>query len=667
MKKILTISALALSISAANAATFVIEKQGTSFAMDGGSGSEREGNTAYIWETDDEMDNENQWWVQYDRGDGYYSYKKYGTSLCLDGGEDGSDGQEITLEECDADNYDQHWEKVKVTSGTEIYRFIKRNDDEHAIYGGEENTNKLDLTLTDEDDDDADQYWELFNIDTDSVVDDEDDDSDSETDSSTTPDGYAALITDSSSSDTGELRLNLGNGYSEGTLSVDVKMSSDETETAYIGIYGESGADTAYRMAELKLDDSYSDYGDSYIGVRLRDDSSYDSSTLTSISADAWTNFTVAWDLDSATYSVEVDGTELGYFNLIESSEDVQYVAIKLSTNSGKAAADYPIFIDNIDVSSGSDSVFFDDFESYDANYDLSSDDNYDSKSFSVTVVDPENLDEVDDGNTDDTDDGSTDDTDDSTGTISDFDWDGWKVTLPVNGDTYYDDGNTDSAAEILPMDEESGEQCSEDVFNEDLENDYFWSDSEGLHFKVPMNLDGKTPNTSYIRSELRELYDWSPCETSSEANWAYGGDHTLEATLRMDDYNEDTTKVVIGQIHGHDISYATIKLHWEGDDKPIRVIYNETPEESSSESVYLGYVDASDFFSYTIKMTDEGIELTAGGVTETIKFGEELDDAWTDETFYFKAGLYPQEEPDEDSSDVYEATFSSVTVTHSN
>jgi hypothetical protein len=664
----MVLSALAISISAANAATFVIEKYDTGYAIDGGSGSEREGKTAYIWTTDDEMDSENQWWVQYDRGDGYYSYKKYGTSLCLDGGEDGSDGQEITLEECDADNYDQHWEKVKVFSGTEVYRFIKRNDDEHAIYGGEDNANEVELTLTDEDDDDEDQYWELISVDTDTASDDTDtvDDDSSDSDSSTTPDGYAALITDNSTSDTGEIRLNLAEAYAAGTLSVDVKMSTDETETAYIGIYGESGVLSANRMAELKLDSSYASSGDDYIGVRLRDDSSYDSTSLTEISADAWTNLSFSWDTSSAIYSVSVDGTDLGSFSLISSDENVQYVAIKLSTNAGTAVSDYPIFIDNLYVYSDTDTIFFDDFESYDVNYELNSDANYDSQSYSVTVVDPENLDEVvDNDETDSSDDDTTDDSSDSD-TLSDFDWDGWKVTLPVNGDTYYDDGNTSSAAEVQPMDEENNEKCTNDVFNEDLENDYFWSDSEGLHFRVPMNMDGLTPNTDYIRSELRELYNWSPCETTSDANWSYGGDHTLEATLRMDDYNDDSTKVVIGQIHGDDIDFATIKMHWEGDEKPIRVIYNETPDEKSAESVYLGYVDASDFFSYTIKMTDTGIELTAGGVTETLEFGEELDDAWTDEKFYFKAGLYPQEEPDDDSSDVYEATFSSVTVSHS-
>lgn len=240
-----------------------------------------------------------------------------------------------------------------------------------------------------------------------------------------------------------------------------------------------------------------------------------------------------------------------------------------------------------------------------------------------------------------------------------DFDWTGWKVTLPVNGDTWYNNGNTSSAAEIQP------EGCTDDIFDDSLNIDYFWSDNEGLHFKVPMNLDGKTPNTSYIRSELRELHDWTPCGTTSEANWPYGGTHTLNATVRIDDFDPDGTKVVVGQIHGHDISYATIKLHWEGDSKPVRVIYNETPNSSTPNNIYLGYVDSSDFWDYTIKMTDEGIELSAGGVTEIIRFGEELSNDWKDATFYFKAGLYPQQKPDASSSEVYEATFSDVTVSH--
>ena len=100
----------------------------------------------------------------------------------------------------------------------------------------------------------------------------------------------------------------------------------------------------------------------------------------------------------------------------------------------------------------------------------------------------------------------------------------------------------------------------------------------------------------------------------------------------------------MVGQIHGHDISYATIKLHWEGDSKPVRVIYNATPNSSTPNNVYLGYVDSSDFWEYTIKMTNSGIELSAGGVTETITFGNELSNDWKNADFYFKAGLYPQQ-----------------------
>ena len=404
----------------ANAATFVMEKNNQNYAIDGNNGA-KEGQQLYMWKTD--ASNVNQQWVQLDQGDGYYSYKKNGTSLCWDGGDGGAKGQAVTLEDCDSSDKNQHWKKVKVTSGTEIYRFEKRNSSGYSIDGGNKGKNGQVMYLWSSNSGNVNQQWELTNLN----------------------------------------------------------------------------------------------------------------------------------DVDTDT----------------------------------------------------------------------------------------------------DTDNGSTD-----TGS-SDFDWDGWKVTMPVNGETYYNDGNTDSAAELLPS------NCSDETFDSKLSNDYFWSDSEGLHFKVAMNLDGKTPNTSYIRSELRELYKWSPCDSTSTANWSYGGNHTLEATLRIDDYNDDSPKVVVGQVHGHDIDYATIKLHWEGDDKPIRVIYNEKPSKSSSEDIDLGYVDSSGFWSYKIKMTSSGIELTAGGVTKTLKFGEELSNDWKDEDFYFKAGLYPQEKPSSSSKDVYEATFSEVVATH--
>jgi len=256
---------------------------------------------------------------------------------------------------------------------------------------------------------------------------------------------------------------------------------------------------------------------------------------------------------------------------------------------------------------------------------------------------------------------------------------DDWKLTIPENYAGFYaaiaqkmtDKGvDVNKAAEILPYD------CSVDgsSLSSETKNPYFWADAKGWHFRTPLEGGATTPNSTYIRSELRELAgDWKPCGDTSLANWAYGGEHTMVATLSLDEIpatpmkkdgvTPDAPKVVLGQIHAHDINAATVKLLWEGNEKPVRVILNKSTEKSAF-SVKLGKIsDVSKPWSYKIKMTANGIELTAGGVTKKLEFGKELDNAWKNETFYFKAGLYPQ--ISKESGGAFEATFSKLSIEH--
>ncbi|MDA7746317.1 polysaccharide lyase family 7 protein [Psychromonas sp.] len=220
-----------------------------------------------------------------------------------------------------------------------------------------------------------------------------------------------------------------------------------------------------------------------------------------------------------------------------------------------------------------------------------------------------------------------------------------WKLTVPVTNaglygaaaqgaaaDAYYKLQGTgaDSAGEILPK------GCSLDgsSLSDATNNAYFKVDKAGWHFRTPLEGGTSTPNSTYIRTELRELTTgWNPCEPTPLANWAYGGTHTLAATvqlnevpatpLKKDGKTPDAPKVVLGQIHAHDINAATVKLLWEGDKKPVRVILNKTTTKSAF-SVKLGVIpDPTQPWVYIIKMTDEGIELSAGGVTKTLKFGQ--------------------------------------------
>lgn len=176
--------ALTLPTSLANAATFVMEKYDTGYAIDGNDGAIEE-QQIYLWEMD--LENENQHWVQISQGDGYYSYKKYGTSLCWDGSDDGEQEQAITLEVCDSNDYNQHWSKVKVESGTEIYRIEKRNATGYSVDGDNDGEDGQLIYLWDSDSDNENQQWELHQVDTTETDDSDDEES---TDDDTCEDAY---------------------------------------------------------------------------------------------------------------------------------------------------------------------------------------------------------------------------------------------------------------------------------------------------------------------------------------------------------------------------------------------------------------------------------------------------------------------------------------------
>lgn len=162
LNKYMLIASLAVSGSLANAATFVIEKHGTGHAIDGNGGAQV-GQQLYLWETN--LNNVNQQWVQLDRGNDYYAYKKQGTNLCWDAGSGGARNQVIELQACDANNYDQHFAKVKVYTSTEIYRFEKRNASGFSLDGNRDAANRQYLYLWDSNSDNINQQWEMLRVD----------------------------------------------------------------------------------------------------------------------------------------------------------------------------------------------------------------------------------------------------------------------------------------------------------------------------------------------------------------------------------------------------------------------------------------------------------------------------------------------------------------------
>lgn len=129
------------------------------FGIDGNNG-EANGQLCYLWAYD--PNNGNQQWDQIDRGGGYYSYQKHGTSYCLDGGNGGTNGQSVYLWTRNDSNQNQHWKKIDLRGG--YYRLEKRNASGFSIDGGNGGANGQALKLWVSDNNNQNQRWLFTSI-----------------------------------------------------------------------------------------------------------------------------------------------------------------------------------------------------------------------------------------------------------------------------------------------------------------------------------------------------------------------------------------------------------------------------------------------------------------------------------------------------------------------
>lgn len=200
--------------------------------------------------------------------------------------------------------------------------------------------------------------------------------------------GNSVLLDDNDGVDTGELRLDLDSSYAEGQVSVNLMYAADETETAYLGLYG-SSTSSSDAIAELKIDSGYQ-LTSGNVGIRLRDADSSDDVSITEFAAATWANVVVTWDANASTYTVTVDGSEIGTYTMYNSG-NVEKVIFKLASSSKVAESDTPVYIDDLMVysdTSGTTSIHSDDFDDYTVGISLSGVGDYHSNTFEATVSD---------------------------------------------------------------------------------------------------------------------------------------------------------------------------------------------------------------------------------------------------------------------------------------
>ncbi|MFC7338220.1 hypothetical protein ACFQY0_13585 [Haloferula chungangensis] len=120
----------------------ISKRNASGYGIDGGNGGAN-GQNVYLWSYN--ANNVNQQWEEIDRGNGYFTYQKLGTSYSLDGGNGGANAQNVYLWTTGSSNYNQHWQKVDKGGG--YYQLRKRNASGFAINGGSGGGNGQNVNL----------------------------------------------------------------------------------------------------------------------------------------------------------------------------------------------------------------------------------------------------------------------------------------------------------------------------------------------------------------------------------------------------------------------------------------------------------------------------------------------------------------------------------------
>ena len=192
-----------------------------------------------------------------------------------------------------------------------------------------------------------------------------------------------------------------------------------------------------------------------------------------------------------------------------------------------------------------------------------------------------------------------------------------WELQLPI--------GSAGAPTTILPAQLEGSGGFQDAYFYTDTADGAmaFWDPENGV----------TTPNSSYSRSELREM-----TASGAAANWFAPGTHKLSATLKV---TQVPNHVCVGQIHlGSGGSTKPLLELFYYSNGNIEIGIEQTPAGGNEVLYYVGNVPLGTKWSYVIGLSNSTISLVInGGATQT----------WTaSSTFngygmYFKAGDYDQ------------------------
>jgi hypothetical protein len=214
--------------------------------------------------------------------------------------------------------------------------------------------------------------------------------------------------------------------------------------------------------------------------------------------------------------------------------------------------------------------------------------------------------------------------------TSKNFDFSTWKLQLP--------EPNADKTS----VKEVMGPELTAGYFS-----DYFYYDKDGaIVFYCPV--DGfKTANTTYSRSELRELIDGE----HSYANWSLHGTHIFNAVEKVTQTSSNGRSVV-SQIHGVQIDGSNgpvlVKVEYDGSQEAVVVLLKTaTYDNAADERHYLRDVKLNEVFNTTIKVVEGRVFVTVTSGDKKLEASKDFykdDPTWDNYRFYFKVGNYVQD-----------------------
>ncbi|CAH0525354.1 Alginate lyase [Vibrio hippocampi] len=275
------------------------------------------------------------------------------------------------------------------------------------------------------------------------------------------------------------------------------------------------------------------------------------------------------------------------------------------------------------------------------------------------------------------------------------FDLLGWTISVPVDSDG---NGKSDQIKE---------KQLAGGYSDA---NFFYLAEDGGMVFKSPVKGAKTSKNTTYTRSELREMMRRGDTSHKTKGvggnNWVFstapaedlknagGVDGTLEATLAVNHVtttgkNWQQGRVIIGQIHANK-------------DEPIRLYYRKLPNHEKG-SIYFAHEPRKDFgkeqwydmignslpnywnqdatpaepedgiklnekFSYRIDVKGNTLTVTImrPGKRDLVQAVDMSESGYDQggQYMYFKAGVYNQNKTGE-PNDYVQATFYDLSVTH--